>query len=396
MRGSLTAARKKRIVEAPISGHASEARRRSVAILIVAILLSLALALPAFADPNAVENAKNDLQALRSQVIALNDKVEAASEDYQYARVQLEDTEAAIEANTAKLTRAEEDLLVANERLERRVNGIYRNGRVSLLEALLGAESFTDFVNRLELLNMIGAQDGDVVEKVSTFRADVAERKEQLATDQALQAELLAQAKRAKAEMESRLAERERLLKGKEREVAQLEREEEARQARVAEEARVAAARAAEAARQQSSQTGSSGGSGSSSGSSGSSGGGATDAPSSGVSGSAVSVAMRYIGVPYVWGGESPSGFDCSGLVKYAFAQVGVSLPHSSRAQYSYGVAVARGSLQPGDLVFFGSPIHHVGIYVGNGNMVHAPYSGANVRVSSISRSNYTGARRIM
>ncbi|MBU2603603.1 MAG: C40 family peptidase [Actinobacteria bacterium] len=328
----------------------------------------------------------------------MNDKAEAAHEDYQYARVLLAETESAIEVNTAKLTRAEEDLVVANERLERRVNGIYRNGRVSLLEALLGAESFTDFVNRLELLNMIGVQDGDVLEKVSTFRADVAQRKEQLAADQALQAELLEQAKRAKVEMESRLAERERLLAGKEREVAQLEREEEERQARVAEEARVAAARAAEVARQQAAQSSSSGGSGSSSGSgsSGSSGGAATNVPSSSVGASAASVAMRYIGVPYVWGGESPSGFDCSGLVKYSFAQVGVSLPHSSRALYGYGVAVSRGNLQPGDLVFFGSPIHHVGIYVGNGNMVHAPYTGANVRVSSISRSNYTGARRIM
>src|SRR5680860_1798631 len=108
-----------------------------------------------------------------------------------------------------------------------------------------------------------------------------------------------------------------------------------------------------------------------------------------------VETAMRYRGVPYVWGGSSPSGFDCSGLVRYSFAQLGVSLPHSSRAQFKYGTAVARDNLLPGDLVFFGSPIHHVGIYVGGGNMINAPYTGTNVRVDDISRRDYVGARRI-
>ena len=103
---------------------------------------------------------------------------------------------------------------------------------------------------------------------------------------------------------------------------------------------------------------------------------------------------MRYLGVPYVWGGASPSGFDCSGLTMYVYAQVGVSLPHSSYAQYGMGVAVSQSQLQPGDLVFFYG-LGHVGIYIGGGQYIHAPHTGDVVKISSLG-SGYVGARRIL
>ena len=107
---------------------------------------------------------------------------------------------------------------------------------------------------------------------------------------------------------------------------------------------------------------------------------------------------MSYIGTPYVWGGASPGGFDCSGLVMYSFAQLGVSLPHSSYAQYNYGTTSVRQQLQPGDLVFFDA-LGHVGLYIGGGEYVDAPYTGAYVRVDSLTSgwalSHYAGARRI-
>src|SRR5207302_10474352 len=109
---------------------------------------------------------------------------------------------------------------------------------------------------------------------------------------------------------------------------------------------------------------------------------GSTVAPPSRYGG-VVGIAMRYLGVPYVWGGASPSGFDCSGLTMYVYAQVGVSLPHSSYAQYGMGVAVPQSDLQPGDLVFFYG-LGHVGIYIGGGQYIHAPHTGDVVKISTL------------
>lgn len=114
-----------------------------------------------------------------------------------------------------------------------------------------------------------------------------------------------------------------------------------------------------------------------------------------------VNTAMQYLGVPYVWGGTSPSGFDCSGLVQYVCSKNGISVPRVAASQRGAGTYVSRENLQPGDLVFFsnGGGISHVGIYVGNGNMIHAPQTGDVVKISSIETSyrisSYAGAVRV-
>ncbi len=127
-------------------------------------------------------------------------------------------------------------------------------------------------------------------------------------------------------------------------------------------------------------------------------GGGSSSAPYSGV----VSIAMQYLGIPYKWGGASPvTGFDCSGLVQYVYAQVGISLPHYTVSQWNFpgAVPVRKNQLQPGDLVFFNG-LDHVGIYIGYGDFIDAPHTGASVEIDSLSErwfaSRYDGARRIL
>jgi cell wall-associated NlpC family hydrolase len=228
-----------------------------------------------------------------------------------------------------------------------------------------------------------------VVREVKAYRIAVRTRRARLKHAHVEQARLVAERASQKASIEGQLAERQRLLGSIRSEIGRLQAAERAQQARLAAEAR---------ARLNSPQTGIevlAAGTGSLGG-----GGGGTDpiavAPPSRYGG-VVGIAMRYLGTPYVYGGSSPSGFDCSGFIMYVYAQIGVSLPHNAAAQYGYGTPVSRDQLQAGDLVFFNG-LGHAGIYVGGGSFIHSPHTGDVVKISSMSgwySSTYVGARRL-
>jgi cell wall-associated NlpC family hydrolase len=111
----------------------------------------------------------------------------------------------------------------------------------------------------------------------------------------------------------------------------------------------------------------------------------------------AVDTALAQLGDPYTWGATGPNAFDCSGLTSFAYKAAGVDIPRVSRAQSTFGTPVSKADLKPGDLVFFYSPVSHVGMYIGNGQMVHAPSWGSSVKVVNLdSMPSFSGARRVI
>ena len=222
-----------------------------------------------------------------------------------------------------------------------------------------------------------------MLKQVVTLRREIQQRQRRLKHAHAVQSEVVAQRASAKASVESQLSQRRSLLGSIRGEIAHLQAQERQRQAQLQAQAeqRLSAQSFTSSGQALAQTVGTEP---------------SFSAPPSRYGG-VVGIAMRYLGTPYVWGGASPRGFDCSGFTMYVYAQVGVSLPHNAAMQYGMGVPVSRGDLQPGDLVFFYG-LGHVGLYIGGGSFIHAPHTGDVVKISSLSgsyASSFVGARRI-
>jgi cell wall-associated NlpC family hydrolase len=341
-------------------------------------------ATPGFADPS-VASKEAEAQSVMGQVQQLDSSLERAIEAYNLATTKLNQVRADLKENHASLAVAKQSLRRAQAALSARIVSLYTtDGQSNSLEVLLGASSLDDLVNRVDTANRISAQDTHVLGQVVRFNREVKAREVRLKHARAKAASLVRERASERASIEGQLAARQSLLSSIRGQIAQLKAQEAARQVELRRElsARI------EAQRQQ----------------------GPAEALTSAVApvtsvgpappathGGVVGIAMQYLGVPYRWGGASPSGFDCSGLVMYVYAQVGVSLPHSSYSQYGMGSPVSRDQLQAGDLVFFDG-LGHVGIYVGGGSFIHAPHTGDVVKISSMTgwyASTYVGARRL-
>ena len=368
--------------------------KRAFALILTASLLLLSLSGLAQATTPAIEDAQSQARALQNLIDQLDERLSAAAEGYDYAHQQLEDTQAAIKTTQTQLTQSEGDLATVQQQLNKRVVEIYKSGDLSMLSVLLNANSFTDLIGRFEQLRRLTAQDAQLLKQISDYKLQMSRQKTELNTALVQEQVDVRKTEAAKQEVEAQLAIQKESLKGKEVQIAQLKKEEAARQAallvaakKAAAEARrkaAAAKAAAEAAAKKKRTTTTTDRSG---------GGNGTN--TGGVSGAdLVDYAMKFVGVPYVWGGSTPSGFDCSGFTGYVYKHFGIYLPHSSVMQYDYGTPVAQSQLEAGDLVFFFSPIHHVGIALGNGLMINERTGG--VQIESVYWNSYTGARRIL
>ncbi len=310
-------------------------------------------------------------------------------ESWNYANIELDKIDADLESNARHLVAAKKSLVVAQARIEERLRDLYVKGSGdSTLEVLLGARSLDDIIARLDAIERVSHQDTRVLAAVKKFRKEVETRRASLQKARTDQAEIVAERAAQKYSIESRLAEREQLLASVKDEISQLQAEERAQQARLAAEARARAQAQQLALVQETTDAYDSLAQDTY----------VVDVPAARYS-QVVSIALQYLGIPYVWGGGSPStGFDCSGLVQYVYAQVGVYLPHHAASQFNYGTPVSREQLEPGDLVYFNG-LSHVGIYIGGGQFVHAPHTGDVVKISSLYDSWYSatwvGGRRL-
>jgi cell wall-associated NlpC family hydrolase len=358
-------------------------RRRQAQAFFTA-LVACGAAATASADPGAISGKEAEAQNVLAQIQQIDQSLGTAVEQYNLANVRLQRIEDDLRENRKQLQLARTNLRIAQKALGARLVTAYTSNQDnSTLAVLLGSESFEDLLNRVETINSTSQQDARIVRQVTSFKTAVQRNRVQLRDAHSEQQSVVAAKAAQKQRIESQLAQRRQLLSSIRSEIAQMRAAERAQQRQLA-----AAAEARLAGAGSPSVSGVGVGAATPEGS--------TVAPTN-VHGGVVGIAMRYLGVPYRWGGASPSGFDCSGLVVYVFAQIGISLPHSTYALWNVGSAVSRDQLQPGDLVFF-SGLGHMGIYIGGGQFIHAPHTGDVVKISSLSgyySSNYMGARRV-
>lgn len=340
--------------------------------LSLAFILLLVFSFPVYSSPRLAER-RSRLQEVKAELEAIDNRLSEAVEDYDYARYRLSRTQQKI-AKATKVLKANKQKLAEREKVwNKRVRAIYSQGALSELNFVLETNTFEEFLKGSRYAQLIVQSDAQLVKEIRNLKA---QNERQLAALNRAKREQLAALKKIaqnKAYIQSQLAKRQRLYRSIKAEIKEIEAAEAARQAALRRRylARLSQIRAV--ARTTYSYRG------------------------EGRS-SLVSIALAQLGKPYRWGAAGPNAFDCSGLVVYCYAQLGISVPHSSRALYNMGMPVSLAELQPGDLVFFarGGRVHHVGIYIGNGNFVHAPHSGDVVKISPLSsHGGYAGARRI-
>jgi peptidoglycan DL-endopeptidase CwlO len=366
--------------------------RGQATIVLFGLFATLLIAGPAIGEPPQISAKRAEAQRVLDEIQALDSQLGKAIEAYNGASEQLAAIERERALNTRHLALAKRNVKIGQRRLGERLRALYKSQREdSTLAILLGSHSLTDFIDRVETVNSVASQDSQVVGEIKRFKHEVTVRAAQLKTAQERQRQVVAQRAAAKTEVEAGLVQRQRLLGSIKDEIVKLQVEERRRQEqlRIQAEARLRVLRIQQ--REQSIEARNDVGAVAVTPE------GITVAPPSQYGG-VVGIAMQYLGVPYVWGGSSPSGFDCSGFSMYVYAQLGVSLPHHAASQYNYGVPVSRDQLEPGDLVFFDG-LGHMGIYIGGGQFIHAPHTGDVVKISSLDDSwyaaTYMGARRL-
>jgi len=339
----------------------------SVAILAAWLLVSAALPVsPSAATPLAQKAAaaKAKVAKVKAELESLRTTLEATIQQYDLANLKLAAAQKGVEQATYKLQVARFRLSVAQERFTKRMVAIYEQPPLDVLDVVFSARSFTDMTTELQGLSEISASDSHLVGTLHHAEAAVAQKRASLVVARAQARTYLTAVATKKADIESAVAQQQHIFATAKAVVRRIQKEEAAAAARAAAAAMGTVWRNPRAI---------------------------PPGPWGNGHPEVIAIARKYLGIPYVYAAADPSvGFDCSGLVMYCYAQIGIQLPHYSGFQQNMGTPVPMNALIPGDLVFMGYPVsYHVALYAGNGQVIQAPYTGAVVSYGSLGGFQY-------
>ncbi|MFC6879739.1 MULTISPECIES: C40 family peptidase [Actinomadura] len=319
------------------AGRAARFRRRGA--VLTGALAALALASPTVAAHADPEPSTKDLKA---QATKLADQLEQLTEQYNGLKVKLQQSQRAAKVATENAKRQEKALQAVRDKVGNLAATSYMQGGSDPTASFVASQDPQAFLDQAATLHYFASQDGSKVQGLM----------------QAMQA-----AQRARKAAEERA-----------RQVSDLRGRLEAQRKKVSQTYEKTRGKLVKKDPTQL---------------------GKLPVVGSGKGAQALRYAMTKIGRPYVWGASGPSTFDCSGLTMWAYKQVGISLPHYTGSQWNAGTHVSRGQLQPGDLVFFHADLHHMGMYVGDGKMLHAPHTGDVVKIAPLAGRPFAGAVRV-
>jgi cell wall-associated NlpC family hydrolase len=334
------------------------------AILALAALTSVASAAPS--AQSQIDSLEAQAQQIQDQIAELDQQLEASGEAYNQLVVQLDVVNVTMTSLREQQYAAQSDYQYRLGLYEDRLCDLYMaGGQDEFLQMLLDASDIGDFISRASLAAELGDQDRRLMQGLTQSSDRMADILEQMDQAKGQQLVVRKQMTDEQDRITETLAARENVLAGIDAQIAAIIEAERARQAQQQEQLQQALAALLNGGQVYS---------------------GTLPQTDSEITNQFLQTAAAYIGIPYVWGGDRPStGMDCSGYTQYVYKQHGVNLPHYSGYQAAMGIPVDLANIRPGDLLAFGFPVHHVGIYAGEGLFLHAPGTGLYIRVGQLS-----------